>query len=378
MFFRCKNKNYIHNIYLLNMGGKQTKPEKISDEQIMKNITQLFHTFKSDEEKSQFYTYALSSFSEGGSFTPARNRYTQYQEHLNKQLETVNMSKQLDHMKSLVNQNGGGLTSLTSFNGGCGCDSQRMPEQKQPVVNLFMNGGCGCDSQKPLSPASSLHLSQSYMNGGCGCDSQRMPEQKQPTSNSLMFGGCGCDSQRMPEQKQPVPNSLMYGGCGCNNGQPMPQSPVSSLNFSQANSANPMFGGCCGVPSPSKLSAMNTSSSNMTAIQQFGGGDCDSIFGNNANPKDCILSETSTANCGDIFKMNGGDCGAIFGNNNGNGNGNCGDLSPNPNTSTCSDIFKMNGGATNLSEEMNIMPFYSSMTGTDYYNNMQKEHRYMN
>lgn len=36
----------------------------------------------------------------------------------------------------------------------------------------------------------------------------------------------------------------------------------------------------------------------------------------------------------------------------------------------------LGGGFKQTSEEMNIMPFYSSTSGTEYYNNMQKAHRY--
>lgn len=40
------------------------------------------------------------------------------------------------------------------------------------------------------------------------------------------------------------------------------------------------------------------------------------------------------------------------------------------------DSPKQSGGSNQTSEEINIMPFYSSTSGMEYYSNMQKEHRY--
>lgn len=45
-------------------------------------------------------------------------------------------------------------------------------------------------------------------------------------------------------------------------------------------------------------------------------------------------------------------------------------------TTSAMKTSEMFGGKIQTSEEMNIMPFYSSTSGTEYYNNMQKAHRY--
>ena len=53
--------------------------------------------------------------------------------------------------------------------------------------------------------------------------------------------------------------------------------------------------------------------------------------------------------------------------------------SQNGGCSACTSSLKLNslvGGTLQTSEEMNIMPFYSSTSGTEYYGNMQKSHRY--
>lgn len=45
-------------------------------------------------------------------------------------------------------------------------------------------------------------------------------------------------------------------------------------------------------------------------------------------------------------------------------------------TTSIMQTSEMFGGKIQTSEEMNIMPFYSSTSGTEYYSNMQKTHRY--
>jgi len=316
------------------MGSSQSK--KIDDkthtnEKILTDINRLFNSSENKSAQSVHYTYNLGSLSSEGGSNQTRNRYSEIKARLNKKIDSM------QHQQ--INQTGG-ADALTTL--GLSSDS----------CQQF--GGCGCNTPTPIivppqkigNFTTSLNMKDSALIGGCGCNKPTpiiVPPPKIgnfTTSlnmrDSALIGGC--DACGVPNVKSNVKSSM--------------RSNTSSANMSVIR----QLGGNCS-------STSNTYCSETSPPQQLGG--CDAC--GTSNIKSNMKSNTSTANVSELKKQLGGDCSTTS-------DLKCVGLSTTSGSSRLLSQF-MVGGA-NSSEEMNIMPFYTSMSGTEYYNNVKKDQRY--
>lgn len=311
------------------MGNNNSVQQNLSNDEIMANINHLFSTYQqTDTRYDTIHSLDMSNMN-GGCVACKRNRYAEFENQLGGELRNADKAVMYNKLAKFAVQTGGSdyseLDDLDFEN------NVQLGGDGEKTSDMFMSELAHVGN---LSATSFENNSQ--QNGG--------QNNLTATSNALMSDLVRVDNLSATS----VGNNFQAGG-QINNAATsnMFMSEIAQLGNLSATSFGNMTGGCgCGIEK-------------QLSEERF--------IKKHTSPKS--PPETTTSVIGSLTNMTLDQ------------NGGCPSCVQTGGCSACSatSVMKtseMFGGKIQTSEEMNIMPFYSSTSGTEYYSNMQKAHRY--
>lgn len=310
------------------MGNNNSVQQNLSNDEIMANINHLFAPYQQTETSyDTIHSLDMNNMS-GGCVTCKRNRYAEFENQLGGELINANKEIMYNKLAKFAPQSGGNnyseLDELDFDNndqlGGDGeITSDMFKSELAHVGNLsatsFENNSQQNGGQINLTATSNALMSELARVDNLSATS---------VGNNFQAGGqinnTATSNMFMSEIAQlgnlsATSNGLMTGGCGCGI-----EKKLSEEQFIRKHT------------SPKSETSVVDSLTNMTLDKTVQDGGCPSCVQTGGCPS---CSATSVMKTSEMF-----------------------------------------GGKIQTSEEMNIMPFYSSTSGTEYYSNMQKAHRY--
>jgi hypothetical protein len=299
------------------MGNNNSVHQNLSNEEIMANINKLFVSYQQADDSKTIQSLDMSNF-DGGCVGCKRNRYELYENKLGGSVQSSRKDVMLNNAANIACQ-------FSGIKGGSGPKEILEDLQFDDGVSNTARGDSDMTSNMFMSEIGRLdNLSATSLEN----NSQTGGNFNTATSNMFMseIGRLGNLSATSHE------NNSQTGG-----------------NFNTAISD----------AFASELRHIgNLSATSEENFAQAGGRGC------NKASVPCANQETSSQ-LGSLSEM------TKVGNSIGQ-NGGCSACSS-TSASIGGGLF---GGKYQTSEEINIMPFYSSTSGTEYYSNMQKSHRY--